>query len=70
VYNILQRKEEYKCDFQTNSNKGVKRKLQDDSGRKIDKAVFSWFVRQIKNKLSYKEKLRGLEYNTDNLKDK
>lgn len=46
VYNILQRQEEYKCDFQTNSNKGVKRKLQDDSGRKIDEAVFSWFTQQ------------------------
>jgi hypothetical protein len=46
VYYILQRKEEYKCDFQTNSNKGVKRKLQDDSGRQIDEAVFSWFIQQ------------------------
>ena len=46
VYNILQRKEEYKCDFQTNANKGVKRKLQDESGQKIDEEVFSWFVKQ------------------------
>ena len=29
-----------------NANKGVKRKLQDDSGQKNDEAVFSWFVAQ------------------------
>ena len=45
-YNILQRKEEYESDFQVNGNKGVKRKLQDESGLKIDEAVFSWFVKQ------------------------
>ena len=46
VYNILQRKDEYKSDFQMNANKGVKRKLQDESGQKIDEEVFSWFVKQ------------------------
>jgi len=46
VYNILQRKEEYKSDFQMNANKGVKRKLQDETGQKIDEEVFSWFVKQ------------------------
>ncbi len=46
VYNILQRKNEYKLDFQSNGNKGVKRKLQDETGQKIDEAVFSWFVAQ------------------------
>jgi transposase len=46
VYNILQRKDEYKCDFQLNANKGVKRKLQDETGQKIDEEVFSWFVKQ------------------------
>lgn len=46
VYNILQRKEQYKTDFQTNANKGIKRKLQDESGQKIDEEVFSWFVKQ------------------------
>jgi hypothetical protein len=46
VCNILQRKDEYKLDFQSNANKGVKRKLQDEPGQKIDEAVFSWFVAQ------------------------
>ncbi len=46
VFNILQRKDEYKSDFQTNTNKGVKRKLQDESGQKIDETVLSWFVAQ------------------------
>jgi hypothetical protein len=46
VYNILRRKGEYKSDFQTNTNKGVKHKLQDESGQKIDETVFSWFVAQ------------------------
>lgn len=46
VYNILQRKEQYKTDFQTNANKGIKRKLQDESEQKIDEEVFSWFVKQ------------------------
>ena len=44
VYNILQRKDEYKLDFQSKANKGVKRKLQDETDRKIDETVFSWFV--------------------------
>jgi hypothetical protein len=39
LYNILQRKDEYKCDFQTNANKGIKCKLHDDYGRKIDETV-------------------------------
>jgi transposase len=39
VYNILQRKDEYKYDFQMNANKGIKHKLQDDSGHKIDETV-------------------------------
>ena len=46
VYNILQRKDEYKSDYQTNANKGVKRKLHDESGQKIDETVFPWFVVQ------------------------
>ena len=46
VYNILQRKEEYRADFQLNANKGVKRKLQDECGHTIDEEVFSWFVKQ------------------------
>ncbi len=46
VYNIIQRKEKYKSDFQTNANKGVKRKVKDESGQKIDETVFSWFVAQ------------------------
>ncbi len=46
VYNILQRKDGYKHDFQSNANKSVKRKLQDDSSYKIDETVFSWFVAQ------------------------
>ena len=46
VFNILQRKDEYQSDFQMNANKGVKRKLQDESGQKIDEEVFSWFVKQ------------------------
>ena len=46
VYNILQRKDEYRSDFLMNANKGVKRKLQDESGQKIDEEVFSWFVKQ------------------------
>ena len=36
VYNILQRKYEYKDDFKINANICVKRKLQNDSGHKID----------------------------------
>lgn len=46
VYNILQRKEEYKADYQLNANKGVKRKLQDECGQSIDEEVFSWFMKQ------------------------
>jgi len=36
VYSILQRKDEYKDYFKMNANTGVKRKLHDDSGHKID----------------------------------
>jgi transposase len=39
VYNILQRKDEYKQDFQSNANKGIKRKLQNETGHNIDEAV-------------------------------
>jgi hypothetical protein len=46
VYNILQRKDEYKHDFQSNANKNVKRELQDESGHKIDDTIFSLFVSQ------------------------
>lgn len=46
VYNILQRKDEYRSDFEMNANKGAKRKLHDESGQKIDEAAFSWFVKQ------------------------
>ena len=46
VYNILQRKDEYKHDFQSNANKDVKRKLQDQSSHKIDETVFSWSTAQ------------------------
>jgi hypothetical protein len=46
VYNILQRKDEYKYAFQTNANENVKRKLQDESGHTIDETVVSWFVAQ------------------------
>ena len=50
VYNIIQRKDEYKSDFQMSANKGVKRKLQDELSQKIDETVFSWFVAQrVKN---------------------
>lgn len=46
VYNVLKRKEEYQSDFQLNANKGVKRKLGDEPGQKVDESVFSWFVKQ------------------------
>jgi len=31
-------------DYSSNLNKGVKRKLKDDSGQIIDKVVFEWFA--------------------------
>ena len=46
MYSILQGKDEYKFDFEVNANKGIQRKLKDESGQKIDEAAFSWFVAQ------------------------
>jgi hypothetical protein len=57
VFNILQRKDEYQSDFQMNANKGVKRKLQDESGQKIDEEVFSWFVKQRSKNIPVSEPL-------------
>ncbi|CAF0924554.1 unnamed protein product [Rotaria sordida] len=46
VADILNRREEYEHDYLTNTNKGVKRKLKDDTGRHIDEVVFEWFTAQ------------------------
>ena len=46
MYSILQGKDEYKFDFEVNANKGIQRKLKDESGQKIDEAAFSWFAAQ------------------------
>ena len=35
VYNILRWKDKYKQDFQIDANKGIKRKLQDETGHNI-----------------------------------
>ncbi len=44
--NILQRREEFFSDYASNSNKGVKRKHNDESGQTIDQLVFDWFTVQ------------------------
>ncbi|CAF4510391.1 unnamed protein product [Rotaria sp. Silwood2] len=44
--NILRRSEEFLADYSSNCNKGVKRKLKDENGQKIDELVFEWFTQQ------------------------
>lgn len=44
--NILGRSEEFLADYSANSNKGVKRKLNDHNGQTIDEIVFDWFTQQ------------------------
>ena len=42
--NILRRSEEFLADYSSNYNKGLKPKLKDENGQKIDKLVFEWFT--------------------------
>ncbi len=65
VGNILQRKDEYEKDFAANTNRESKRKLRNDSGQKLDIAVFAWFNAQRAKNISLsgppiKEKVRQL----------
>ena len=46
VANILTRAEEYQQDYLTNTNKGIKRKLKDNTGKHIDEILFEWFTAQ------------------------
>jgi hypothetical protein len=58
MYTTLQAKDEYKFDFEVKANKESKRKLKDESGQKINEAVFSWFVAQ-RTKSVFLVKMQG-----------
>jgi hypothetical protein len=44
--NILAHREEYESDYLINANKGIKRKLKNDSSKHIDEILFGWFTAQ------------------------
>jgi transcriptional regulator with XRE-family HTH domain len=46
VANILTRRDEYQQDYLNNANKGVKRKLKNDTSKHIDEVLFEWFTAQ------------------------
>lgn len=46
VANILSRRDEYDHDYLINANKGIKRKIKDDTSKHIDDVLFQWFTAQ------------------------
>ena len=46
VANILICNADYQNDYLSNVNKGIKRKLKDESGKHIDEVLFEWFTAQ------------------------
>ena len=53
VANILTRAEEYQQDYLTNTNKGIKPKLKDNTGKHIDKILVEWFTVQRAKHIQY-----------------
>ena len=51
VSNILKRKNEYINDYETNLNKKVKRKVNQDFSQTINDSVYEWFVAQRAKKI-------------------
>ncbi|CAF2087064.1 unnamed protein product [Rotaria magnacalcarata] len=51
VSNILKRKNEYITDYETNLNKRVKRKVNNDSSQTINDSVYEWFVARRAKKI-------------------
>ena len=46
VFNILKRKHEYLNDYESNQSNGVRRKIKNDYGKRIDDETYEWFVAQ------------------------
>ena len=72
--NILRRSEEFLADYSSNCNKGLKRKIKDENGQKIDKLVFKWFTQQCVKQIPmsgpiFQEKARQVPEQLDYLSE-